>query len=83
MTNSILTAQLLTLHCLNILNRIFSESKPLLAVKTSGYNSCVSEDSSILEMLDPEYEGTMILKKCSNFSSNYIPVHHRTTESCS
>jgi len=29
-----------------------------LGCKTLGYNSCVSEDSSIVAMLDAEYEGT-------------------------
>jgi hypothetical protein len=40
-----------------------------------GYHSCVSEDSSILEQLDAEYEGTMILQKFRNYSSNGILLH--------
>jgi hypothetical protein len=61
MTKSILTAQLQTLHCLHILNCFFLRKPAALGCKTLGYNSCVSEDSSILEILDAEYEGTMIL----------------------
>jgi len=33
MTNSILIAQVQTLHCLNILNCIFSENQLLLAIR--------------------------------------------------
>jgi hypothetical protein len=61
MTNSILIAQLQTLHCFKYLELYFLRKLAALGCKTSGYNSCVSEDSSILEMLDAEYEGIMIL----------------------